>query len=74
MRLLFQHFEQIPIHFSERAYCAETKRTKVDQGKSTIHKGNIWSSNHQDIRWKHLQYNAMKTQLYAKCSNIGYSQ
>ena len=38
MRLLFQLFEQIPTHFSKREYHAETKRTKIDQGKSTIHR------------------------------------
>ena len=38
MRLLFQLPKQIPIHFSKRAYCAETKGTKIDQVKSTMYR------------------------------------
>ena len=38
MRLLFQLFEQIPIHFSKRMYHAKSSRTEIDQGKSTIYR------------------------------------
>ena len=30
--------------------------------------------NYQDIRWKHLQYYAVKINIHEQCSNIGYSQ
>ena len=38
MRLLFQIPEQILTHFPKRAYHAKTKRTEIDQGKSTIYR------------------------------------
>ena len=38
MRLLFQLLEQILTHFSKRAHHAKTKRTEIDQGKSTIYR------------------------------------
>ena len=38
MKLLFQLLEQIPTHFFKRAYHAETRRTKFDQGKSNIYR------------------------------------
>ena len=38
MRLLFQLLEQIPTHFFKRVYQAETKRAKIDQGKSIIYR------------------------------------
>ena len=38
MRLVFQLLEQILTHFSKRIYHAETKRTEIDQDKSTIYR------------------------------------
>ena len=38
MRLLFQPLEKILIHFPKRAYHTKTKRTEIDQGKSTIYR------------------------------------
>ena len=49
-RLHFQFLEQIFTHFSKRAYHAKTKRTEIDQGKSTIYRWDIRSSNYQNIR------------------------
>ena len=74
MGLLCQLPKQIPSHFSKRTCCAKAKGTKIDQGKSTIYRCNIWFSNYQNIRWKHLQYNAVKSEIYAQCSNAIYSQ
>ena len=73
MTLLFQLFEQILTNFSKRVYHAETKRTKIDEGKGTIYRCDIRSSNYQDIRWKHLQYNATKIKIHVQSSNVGYS-
>ena len=37
-RLLFHLLEQILTHFSKRVYHAKTKRTEINQGKSTIYR------------------------------------
>ena len=49
----------LPI-FSKRVYCAKSKRIEIDQGKSTIYRWYIRSSNYENIRWKHYSTMLLK--------------